>query len=387
VVKFFEEILNVFADNRGMAEKICKNAGYSSGTNLLKAFKKPSGEFEKFSGLIYIVNEAFGSDSKEKFLTFAQQLNPNKATSKSLLEYAAQNRHEETRNHLIEEFLKSNKREVKEWGIVYDLDRKSTNRELTGYNLINEVSPVQFKQPEVKVFAKLVQVYEFYDMKEYDFMETLAENLEEEIKSLQNEFIRDSFLMRFCLIMASVKFHKGHLEESRNYAKVGLLHTLLENYKSLFYVYLGNSYMFDNYSLSKSYLNRGLETALEGSYQVTELKRSLNFLENMWEKEAKYLSYNSKEVSDMHEVIFASINSGHLQYANLVMKEVEQKEMTASNKAFNNYLKWMLTNQEEYLLKSIKHFKECGDNFYIKLPITKLESIGYNRLVIDMLVA
>jgi hypothetical protein len=381
------EILHIFSENRGMAEKLSKGAGYSQGSALTKALRKPSGEFEKFNGLIYVVNSIYGEETKEKFLSYAKQLSPNKFTSKTLLEYATQNRYSEITNYLIDEFKKSTKREAREWGIVYDLDRKSAKRELTGYDLINEASPVQFKQPEVKVFAKLVQIYEYYDMKKYHYMETVSETLEEEIRGIPNEFIRDSYLIRFCLIMASVKLHKGKLEESRHYAKTGFIHTMTDNFSSLFQLFLGNSFVFENYHLAKSHFNKALELASKDSYQSQEIKRSMNFLDNVWGKEPKFLSHGSKEVSDMHEIIFAYINKGNFQYANCVMKETESLPMTNSNKAFNNYLRWLLTDEEDYLIESIKFFKDCDDYYYIKLPTIKLELLGYKKKFIEMLIA
>jgi hypothetical protein len=384
MVKFFEEILNVFSENRGMAESICKNAGYSSGTNLLKAFKKPSGEFEKFNGLIYVVNEAFGTDSEEKFLTYAQQLNPNKVTSKSLLEYAALNRYGNVTDHLIEEFLKSNKKEIKEWGVVYDLDRKSALRELTGYDLINEVSPVQFKQLEVKVFAKLVQVYEYYDMKEFKLMKNIAQDIENEIRSIKDEFIKDSYLTRFCLIMTSVMFHEGDLESCRKYAQTGALHTRIGNMKSLFSLYVGNSYIYDNYNLAKTNFLRGLEQSKEGSYQRNEIKRSLNFLGNLWKKEID-LNLSSKEISDVHEVIYSYVNKGNTNYAIMLLNSMDKKDMTESQLGFHFYLRGLATGKEEHYIQSIDHFRESGNKFYLKLPLLKLEQSGYNQRVIRSL--
>jgi hypothetical protein len=384
MVKFFEEILNVFSENRGMAESICKNAGYSSGTNLLKAFKKPSGEFEKFNGLIYVVNEAFGTDSEDKFLTYAQQLNPNKITSKSLLEYAALNRYTGVSNYLIEEFLKSNKKEIKEWGVVYDLDRKSASRELAGYDLINEVSPVQFKQPEVKVFAKLVQVYEYYEMKEFKMMKSIAKNIEEEIRAIKNEFIRDSYLTRFCLVMTSVMFHDGDLEASRKYAQIGVVHTRVCNMKALYNLYIGNSYIYDNYNLARTYFFRGLEESLEGSYQREEIKRSLNFLGNLWNKEVN-LNLASKDTSDIHEVIYSYINKGNSNYAVMLLNTMDKNDMTESQLGFHFYLRGLATGKEDHFIQSIDHFRESGNKFYLKLPLLKLEQSGYNQRMIRSL--
>ncbi|MGD6876867.1 AimR family lysis-lysogeny pheromone receptor [Bacillus infantis] len=371
-------LINRLESERGLATKMAKLAGYSSSGALMKVLRKVDGDIEKFDGFVRVVHELFPEEKFDLMSEFAKTLNPNRITSRLLLEYASSYSLSELRDSLIESLCQSDNDESSEWGFVYKTDRLIANNEIGMLEGINLLAQRKYISQEMKVYSKICQFYAYYDMRNIVMMEILYKELLEDIEFIKNPFIKSNYTGRLFLIEADVRLHNGEMGGLRE--KLFLVDNALDPIKSFVYLQVGNSYMFSNYEKAKSLFNRGLEfTSTKGR---AELLKSYNFNAILWGKFED--CFDNNEVSNQ---LYYYAMKGDKAQAERILNNMDIESLTDHQKGFNCYYQAILTNSYEMLYKSIEYFNKCGEKFYRQLPILELKKQGEKEYILNALSA
>lgn len=110
------------------------------------------------------------------------------------------------------------------------------------------------------------------------------------------------------------------------------------------------------------------------------------FLENLWNKENKYLNVDSKEIIDRQEVIHYLIRKGDTGQAKKMLSKLEVLEQDANEMGLHYYYKGLIENSKDYFLKSVKYFKMSGDKFSCRLPLLELGKLGVDKEILEIMV-
>lgn len=377
---------NKFEDDRGLELRVALKAGYKDASSLSRFVNDPTRDMDDFSKLIIIVRELFEDEEFKVMSNYIKTLDPNKKAARYALEYASVNGLSELKNHMINKLnAPSMNVESKEWAKIYSEDDKVSSQ--STINTLQELGAMNLKKTEPRIFRELLQFYVAYELKMFDLMFEISELINAGVKKVKDPFIKASFLGRLGLALCSVNLYKGRVDTARlNGFSVVNGENRTPRIDCLAYLNLGNSYIFENYEKSLELLNKGLEISKDCSENaLNETKRSINFLQNVWNKKPEFLNYNSDCLEDIQEVIVYMINQNQLEEATKLYKSIENGDYNNYQKAFNDYIGYRLSQEKAKLFSSIKNFKLAGDAFFIQLPIIQLKNLGYEEEMIDLL--
>lgn len=276
---------------------------------------------------------------------------------------------------LIDKANKSKKEELKEWAIVYDILYRRSVDGLIGKKLIKEVNEVRtsIKQIEMKLLLEIIYCYGLYDTKNFRYLHPYALDVKKKIiKNIpkKNNFIRQSFSIKINESIHVSMLALGKINRARYYGRCLLAYLgVPEKYPipqaSALYV-LGESYIFEDYNMSKMYLENAIRTLEYPFNDAMNTKKmfiinTLNFLKIYHGKELDIIN-----PSDLAEKAFLEIRKGNKEYAIKILKELEQRNGKLS--AFQLFYLGLAKNDRKLIEKSLKKFEEMGDIFYAQLP-------------------
>src|SRR5690606_32658891 len=117
-----QKILQKLDAQRGLADKMAKIAGYSSGSALRKVLKNENKEVTKFYGIIKVLRVLYPDEERQMLKDLAQTVYPSKHMARVLLEYYEVNKMVEEKRVLINRMLECNNLLSKERATIYHID-------------------------------------------------------------------------------------------------------------------------------------------------------------------------------------------------------------------------------------------------------------------------
>lgn len=386
---FKQKLLNDCQVEYGSMTRYANIAGYKQGQGLKNVLENEDKEFDCFEGILNLIKEIYPDEIHSKIKEFALGLNPKKKTARSILEYATINRLDDLKMELINRMIKCGNKESEERASVYLLDHQTATGELKGIEALNSCNYTQFKYVENQIFAKMIQIYEYYLRRDFGSVDEIVEGLETDIESVKEPFVRNSYFTRLGLVLTGAYLANGEINKSRQFAHMGINNTEKPVLKAMLKLQLGNSYIFENYNLANMYLKNARKLCLENNVtsKLKQVESSMNFLNNVWNKTPEFIDVKSTDPSDLHEMVFYCINKGNSKEAQNLLSKIDVNELSSQSKGFNSYYRYLITKEEKYLYESIKCFREAKDKFFITLPMIKLEEIGVPDYVIKMAIA
>jgi hypothetical protein len=379
-------IINRCEEERGLACKLAEIGGYSSGSALLKILKDEKKEFAKFYGLVKIVRHLFPDQEKEIMAEYALTLDTNKQTARYMLEYLEINKQFEIQRKLIDEMLSSSTSLVREWAGVYNVNNMYLSGNIDYLEAINKFIQLQPKSEEMVITECILRAYCCYDKQMYDVVEQIILDVESRIMELKEEYMLQNLLGRYLLIKIAIKVRKNKVKEARLLCKSMMDNVNEVGFSGWAYLHMGNSYIIEDYQLAESFLKRGYRKVKEKhEYLEINFKRSLNFVNNLWDKDPFMLNPKSKNPSDVHEVVYYYINKKQVTQAKKTLDTLILDDLTENQKGFHYYLKGLLSNDISDFSRSVIHFKNSGDVLFRKLPLLKLEQLNINSSLIEAL--
>jgi hypothetical protein len=387
--KLKQMIKNELEKDKTLATKLAKIAGYKNPTPLYKFLNESDREVQNFNSLVKIVRELFQDREFEIMNEYCRTLDPNKKAARIALEYATINNLEELKKYLIEKLTGAKNIESKDFAFIYDIYTRLSNGEIPSSEGIQLINRKGFTSYEAQLFSKIVLMYQYYFKLElFDNVLELVNLIKPELDEINDQYLEEQYKIRINLMLTAVYLHKGMLQESRDHAYSILKCNNIPNYTEVTaYLNLGNSFIMENYDKSLEYLKKGLDLAIKYNLEnsITQLKGSLNFLMNYWGKEPSYLTIDSQEISDIHEIAFMHIRKGNKDEALNLLNKINQDDMSDWQKGFHYFYRGLIDNNKENYYKSITYFKLTGDQFYRQLPLIELKKLRENEVLLNAL--
>lgn len=380
-------ILNCIEDKqRGYSEQLATIGGYSSGSALRKVLLDDKKEFEKFAGLIRIVEELFPEDAKSIMSEYALTLDPNKQSARFMLEYAELNGLKELRQELINRMIECSNAQSREWAEVHQIDISYLNGEFDFLKSVGKFASIGTKTKEMMIYSQILRAYCNLDQQFYDMAEQIVLPLEMMIQEIKEEYILDSFTGRILLILGECYNRKGAKEKARQICNKMINNVKCKKFVAWGLLQLGNSWMLESFDKSNQYLMKGYMLSFEFDEKInTNIKRSLNFLDNLWKKQPRNLDLNSNHPSDLHEIAFYYINHKQFTKAMDVLNKDDLNVITNNQRGFHFYLKGLITNKISDYAESVKAFMKSKDYLFRELPLIQLEKLGVDKGILEVM--
>lgn len=375
-------------ERNSFKDKMGKLAGYANYSGLYKFLTEPQRDIKDFNGLLNIVRYLFLDIKNELMSSYILTLDPNKKGARCGLEYLVHNRLFEQADELIKRMKNCSNSESKEWGRIYEIDRLVTENKMSFYDSIEAVNKIRPKFYEMIIYGKMTQIHGYYASKKLELMFQSCEDFEEQIRNIEDDYIRLAYLCRYWLIMITVNMHLNNIQEARKFAKMVLDNSTQESFRSLACLQLGNSYLFESYEEGYLNLNKALLYSIklqDGGNRLNDVKRSINFLQNYWHVEPEHLDFESNDVSDLHEIAFYYIRSNkHIEASN-ILNQIDKSKLTQYQLGFHYFYRGLLSRNENDFIDSIISFKNSSDRFYRQISLIELEKLGVSKKILEAL--
>ncbi|WP_209124285.1 AimR family lysis-lysogeny pheromone receptor [Alkalihalobacillus sp. BA299] len=315
-------------------------------------------------------------------------LDPTTHLARTALEYAINNSMIDVLDHLIEKLSACENEESQNWAEVYRIDREVVKGNLSLIEATSTLTYIRTESKEINTFRKVLQLYNYYDLKSFEMISSMSELVRKEIEQLEDSYMKSSLLTRFNLIMQSVYVHLNQLELSRDYGKLIINNEVNELAKGIAFRSLGNSFIQSSMDFALEFLYKSKEKFLNLRHHVelTHTQRSINFAHCYWNKPEKFSRtspYNALE--EKQGYAFYLIKTKDFQEAETLLNEVKQEISNDFQLGFHYYYRGLLENSEKRYYESVTHFKKAGDYYYRNLPLLELKKLGVNKVVLDAL--
>ncbi|PCK15507.1 hypothetical protein CEY02_20540 [Bacillus pumilus] len=377
-------IKNKCENDSSLAMKLAKIAGYSDRTGLYKFLNSSNKEMDDISSLINLIR-AIDQDREIEIITeYITTLDPNKSAARQALEYLDANQLGDETDEMVDKLCNSNNAVSKEWGNVYRIHRMLTKGEIDLTSAIKETGKIKIKSEEMFVFSRMMILYEYLNTGEFGLMKSTSAYID--LSKLKKGYVKESLSSRFLLLMANVFLNDNNLKALRDYCNKIIIEDVKVNRFQVFaHLTCGNSYVFEDYHQAKTYYLNGLKFA-KNSFHVYKLRSALAFLENCWGvKDNKYLEQNPKNDSDLIELAHHYLLNEQTEKMMELFNKLDSTSMHDNDLGFLYYVKGLFYKDKGCYFKSVRHFKNSDDKYFIKLPLLKLEKMGIESELIDLL--
>nr|WP_051056713.1 AimR family lysis-lysogeny pheromone receptor [Bacillus sonorensis] len=375
---------NKCEEERGLEKELAKIAGYSNSSGFHQFIFNDKKEMDNIQGLINVVQRVSPDNEFELMSEYILTLDPNKSAARQGLEYLSVNQLYDTLDTHIENLRAAKNTISKEWGKVYSLQRELDCGKISIEECIRILGEINPKSPEMKVYSRLIPMYAALSLNQFTRLMAMSEDVILNRITTQN-YVYYSYKSRYMLLLANCCFGSNDLKKAREYAKYGINNSNVKRIIFFSYLTYGTTLMFSDYSSAKEIFLKGMEIAKGNDFYEQQIKRSLCFLENVWNKENQYLNIESNEIMDKQEVIHYLIRKGNIDEAKRMLEQIEKLHHDDYELGMHFYLKGLIDNSQSHFLRSIKHFKISGDKFSTTLPIIELEKLGLDKAILDVL--
>lgn len=308
-----------------------------------------------------------------EYLIYAKPENKREA-----LEYAAFRRDFTSLKKLIDNELLSDTEENRQWAEVYELIYRhcSNEEEYDSFEFYDELESKrkQVLTYEMKVLIDILICQTMYQMEDYRPLFKRIEKVEKRASNISNKYIRSSYLARIKEGMSVAYLMQDKIHEARSNCN-SLLELceknpsfLIQKVNALYNI--GESYIFENYTQSKYFLESSLIALKNSTFKNNE---EMNVKRNKIERTLTFLKIHYYK--DLHTLpkLLDKEDQAYLEYkkGNLLKAESLLIELKSENGVLNEFQMCYLglIKKDRFLLeKSYMIFKEKNSNFYSKLP-------------------
>jgi hypothetical protein len=383
---------NKFEQERGLAIKVAERVGLKNATPLYKFVDDPDREMASFDTLLKVVRELFPKEEKSIIKNYCKSLKPNCKTARVSLEYAIMNQMPDLLETMIEKLEKASNKESQEWAKVYKFEQLRREGSADKMNIVDDLYKEQdkLKTHEMKLFSKIVQYYCYYNVRQIEIMKQIMINSEGLVDKITDEYIFNSFLSRLKLIQVDVSIHSGKTEEAIQLGNFVIDNSCQRNLVFLAHLQVGNANISKSLDNSIYHYNKAMSLCKELKIigvNLQQVKRGLNFVRSYWGKKAEHLDFESRDISDIHEVAFSYISEGNSARGIQILDTIKKDEISGYNLGFHYYYRGLATKDKNYFYQSVEHFNSIGEKFYKQLSITELAKMGENKFILNALSA
>ncbi|PGW31271.1 hypothetical protein COE04_26340 [Bacillus cereus] len=226
---------------------------------------------------------------------------------------------------------------------------------------------------ELKIISDFALIYSHLDFNNHKMVLKYTKQLMPYIEEIKKGTSKTSFMLRAKEMLATSSHHANDLEQARKYC-FEIVNDPLNKYecmKALAYCILGETYIFEDYSIAKYYFEEGIlildnPSNRKSIVRKKAIKNTLNFLKIHWGKDLENIS-----PTDKAEEAFLYAVTGREMQALSLLDELERENEKLS--PMQKYYKGLATGREKYFEESIEDFERLGDFFYSRLPRERLK--------------
>jgi hypothetical protein len=381
---------NKFDQERGLAIKVAERVGLKNATPLYKFVDDPDREMASFDTLLKVVNEVFPKEFKTLIKDYCLTLNPNAKTARISLEYALMNQLPDLLDSMLDKLEKSSNKESQEWARVYKYEQQRRSGLVNKMNIVDDLYREQdkIKTQEMKLFSKIVQYYCYYNERQIEIMKQIMINSEGLVDKINDEYIFNSYLSRLKLIQVDVSIHSGKIDDAIQLGNYVIENSCQKLLVFLAHLQVANAHINISYDKSIYHYNEALSICKRlkvAGENLQLIQRGLNFVSSYWGKKAEHLDYESRSISDIHEVAFSYISEGNAKRGIQILDTISKDEMSLYQSGFHHFYRGLATKDKNHFYKSVEQFNLIGEKFYKQLPIVELAKLGENDFVLKAL--
>lgn len=337
-----------------------------------------------FESTLRIVQFLFPEEEKEIMVDYIYSQKSRNA--RHGLEYCVMNHLWEPVDHLLKLLSESSNPVDKEWAVVYEILLIKRRNKLSLTELLEKVENLKPRESEMKVLKRIIKAYIYFDLKEYNSLDLHISGTDILINGLKSDFIKESLRVRLGLILSFVYLYDNKITESREHSTTILNQSFYDRPKGMAYYYFGYSYLFEDYDKTKTYISKALTffAIQNDKSRIKEAKLTLSFLDSYWKKN-KDFTMEFDDYRSFNNYIYYLIQKGDLSLAKEFLDRVHLEELSNASRAFYYYYKGLINEDVSSYYLSIETFLQIHDHFHIQLPLKKLESLGENKIVLNIL--
>ncbi len=289
--------------------------------------------------------------------------------SKRLIERIRSNKNKE---------LKKNER-LQEWADIYQISHEYQSGKIPKTKLLHELRGKHPHSIEMIVFKKCLELYILNVLQKFDIVLYFREEVEQNIFSINPGYIRSSFLVRFCEIYYVAAFRRpDSLDLARFYANKIIDEATSFGYRVHAFNTIGLSYIFDDYDLALSYIQKARDLfkkrESECGSALRLIESNMMFLKNVWNRHD-----DVPDTHDQSEIAHYLIKNGKGKEGLEILDKIEPT-------AFRLFYRWLATDNKEDLYSAVEKFRQNKDFFFLeKLALPALISTGIDPKLASLL--
>jgi tetratricopeptide (TPR) repeat protein len=305
---------------------------------------------------------------------YSNEVDVNKKTARNLLEYFVSNAEYDAFNNLLNRMDEASNKESKEYAKIYRMQYKYQPLAHNNYDefsrLIQEISEIHVTFPELKVYKKILINYCCYLNQDYNNLKVLLSQIEEEMESIENEFIKEMYLIRVNEVKCYTYLKAfDDPETSRECADWIINSNAAEGFKAYAYYLKAHSYMFTSYEEAMDCYEKAIELYENRHQDIEEIKEEIEFVKVYWDKEVNNDYIKNKLFSEVKKG-----NNVSLDEYNLTL-------------GFKLFLEGCITKNIKKLILSMIEYIKNKDLFLANLAKIELIKNGYDQDIISAMVS
>ncbi|WP_235674886.1 AimR family lysis-lysogeny pheromone receptor [Bacillus mycoides] len=226
---------------------------------------------------------------------------------------------------------------------------------------------------ELKIISDFALIYSHLDFNDHKMVLEYTKQLMPYIQKVRKSTLKNSYMLRAKEMIATSSHHANNLEKSREmcFEIINDSSNIYVCMKSLAYCILGETYILEDYAMSKHYFEEGISllenpTNHKSAVRKKAIENTLNFLKIYWKKDLENM-----DPTDKAEKAFLYVVTNRKTEALLLLDELENKNNGLS--PMQKYYKGLATGETKYFEESIQDFEKLGDYFYSRLPREQLK--------------
>ncbi|HDR8076524.1 TPA: hypothetical protein QCZ00_003947 [Bacillus cereus] len=266
-----------------------------------------------------------------------------------------------------------------EWAEIYLLIAERYTEEINFMEFYKKIKEKekQVKSPEMNILIELILCQAMYQCGNYSMLSEQLKDLKLNINNITNRFIKKTYKIRLHDAIAVITLQQGELKKSRKACTEVLKACETDSMYKIAEVTalgkLGESYIFEDYYVSKAYLESAISKIdlIPCCYGLDKKKEqimdTMNFLK----------IYHWKEIDEVEdqlsgmELAYYLVKKGNNKGAENVLLDLKKKNGRLSD--LQTYVLALARDSDKDLLKqSLKMCEENGNIFYSFLPKKKL---------------
>lgn len=278
------------------------------------------------------------------------------------------------REYVVEEGKKYTNAKNQEWANVYKwIYKRYTDEDvnlLQSYNKLRKVSRTT-KSDEMILLIDLLLCQLLYQKGDHELVSEKMSEISENLEAIDNDFIKNTFDLRFKEARAVMLIRNCKLKEARSICDEILgeceLNPFLILPRAIAYFKKGETFMFSNYEKAKHYLTKAYDTLDEiGDFEGIKEKRNM-FLYNLaFLKIIHMKEIDTIGVIDEAEQALLQIKLGNKQEGERILMGLKEKNGELSGIQMV-YLA-LARNDRSLMMKAHECLLQKNDIFYAQLP-------------------